>query len=102
MVQSSYIVYPYIKRFFLGLGRSVEKGKATHSSILAWRIPGTVEGCKESDMTERLSLSLSFICLAKGDIPGFCLKKLCVPKPKSLMKDFITGDQSGVSDKIRG
>ena len=26
----------------LGLGRSVEKGKATHSSILAWRIPWTV------------------------------------------------------------
>ena len=22
-----------------GLGRSLEKGKATHSSILAWRIP---------------------------------------------------------------
>ena len=25
-----------------GLGRSLEKGKATHSSILAWRIPRTV------------------------------------------------------------
>ena len=24
-----------------GLGRSLEKGKATHSSILAWRIPWT-------------------------------------------------------------
>ena len=24
-----------------GLGRSPEKGKATHSSILAWRIPRT-------------------------------------------------------------
>ena len=24
-----------------GLGRSPEKGKATHSSILAWRIPWT-------------------------------------------------------------
>ena len=31
----------------------LEKGKATHSSILAWRIPWTVEwGRKESDMTE--------------------------------------------------
>ena len=31
-----------------------EKGKADHSSILAWRIPWTV--CrKESDTTERLS-----------------------------------------------
>ena len=26
-----------------GLGRSLEKGKATHSSILAWRIPWTEE-----------------------------------------------------------
>ena len=29
----------------------------THSSILAWRIPWTVWGCKELDTTERLSLS---------------------------------------------
>jgi len=26
-----------------GSGRSLEKGAATHSSILAWRIPWTVE-----------------------------------------------------------
>ena len=39
-----------------------EKGMATHSSILAWRIPWTEglggyspRGCKESDMTEGLS-----------------------------------------------
>ena len=32
----------------------LEKGKATHSSILAWRSPW---GRKELDMTERLSLS---------------------------------------------
>ena len=40
----------------------LEKGKATHSSILAWRIPWTIcspWGCKESDMTEPLTLSLS-------------------------------------------
>ena len=37
----------------------LEKGMATHSSILAWRIPWTEEpgsygprGCKELDMTE--------------------------------------------------
>ena len=42
--------------------RSLEKGTATHSSILAWRIPGTEEpggysprGHKESDTTERLN-----------------------------------------------
>ena len=40
----------------------VEKAMATHSSILAWRIPGTGEpgelqpmGCKESDTTEQLT-----------------------------------------------
>ena len=39
----------------------LEKGMATHSSILAWKIPWTEEpdglqstGCKESDTTERL------------------------------------------------
>ena len=45
-----------------GLGRSLEEGMATHSSILAWRIPmdwgawwAAVHGCrKESDMTGRL------------------------------------------------
>ena len=41
------------------LGREdlLEKEMATHSSILAWKIPwmvepGSVWGCKESDMTE--------------------------------------------------
>ena len=43
----------------------MEKGTATHSSILAWRIPwteepvDTVHEVRESDMTERLTLSLS-------------------------------------------
>ena len=43
----------------LGWEGSLEKGKATHSSILACRIPWTVYsmGRKESDTTERLSLS---------------------------------------------
>ena len=39
----------------LGWEDPVEKGMATHSRILAWRIPW---GCKESDRTERLSLSV--------------------------------------------
>ena len=45
---------------FLGWEDPLEKGKATHSSILAWRIPWTIHsmGRKESDTTERLSLSL--------------------------------------------
>jgi len=39
----------------------LEKEKATHSSILAWRIPWAVYspwGLKESDTTKRLSLSI--------------------------------------------
>ena len=45
----------------LGWGDLLEKEMATHSSILAWKIPWTVEpgrlqsiGHKESDTTERL------------------------------------------------
>ena len=41
----------------LGLEDPLEKGKATHSSILAWRIHSPW-GHKESYTTERLSLSL--------------------------------------------
>ena len=37
----------------LGWKEPLEKGKATHSSILAWRIPWT---CKVLDTTEQLSL----------------------------------------------
>ena len=47
----------------LGSGRFLEKGMATHSSILAWKIPWTeepgglhtVHGVTESDTTEQLS-----------------------------------------------
>ena len=42
--------------WYLGLKYTLEEGMATHSSILAWRIPWTEEpcgqGCKESDTTE--------------------------------------------------
>ena len=42
----------------LGWEDPLEKGKATHSSILAWRIPWTSPwGRKESDTTEQLSHS---------------------------------------------
>lgn len=50
-----------IKVRSLGWEDPLEKGMATHSSLLAWRIPRTEEpgGCspwgrKESDTTERL------------------------------------------------
>ena len=44
----------------LGWEDPLEKGKTTHSSILAWGIPWTVYspwGCKELDTTEQLSLN---------------------------------------------
>ena len=44
-----------------GLKDLLEKGKATHSSILAWRMYSPW-GCKESDMTERFSLT--YVCAA--------------------------------------
>ena len=41
----------------LGSGRSPEKGMATHSSILAWRIPWTEEpGTKRQTQLKRLSM----------------------------------------------
>ena len=50
----------------LGKEDPLEKEMATHSGILAWRIPGTEEpggyslwGCKDSDMTEQLIHTLS-------------------------------------------
>ena len=45
----------------LGQEDPLEKGKATHSSILVWRIHGLYSpwGGKESDTTEQLSLLLS-------------------------------------------
>ena len=44
----------------LGWDDPLEKGKGTHSSILAWRIPRTSPwGHKEPDMTDRLPLTHS-------------------------------------------
>ena len=50
----------------LGWGDPLEKGMATRSRILAWRIPRIGEPgglqsvcCKELDTTEQLTLSLS-------------------------------------------
>ena len=45
----------------LGWEDPLEKGQATHSSILAWRVPWTVYpwGCKESDTTEAYSVVCS-------------------------------------------
>ena len=56
---------------FLGQEDPLKKGMTTHSTISAWEIPWTEEpdgpqrGCKESDMTERLTLSRDNLCLFK-------------------------------------
>ena len=49
---------------------ALEKEMATHSSVLAWRIPGTEEpggyhlwGCTELDMTEGNGTPLQYSCL---------------------------------------
>ena len=84
---------------FLGWEDPLEKGTATSSNILAWRIPWTEEpgrlqslGWKESDTTKRLSLHLihlfpiaSFLYLLEGFIcfsysPSF-LKQTLVSYP---------------------
>ena len=57
----------------LGQEDPLKKGMTTHSIIPSWEIPWTEEphglqrGCKESDMIERLKLSLSRdnLCLFK-------------------------------------
>ena len=53
---------------FLGQEVPLKEGMATHSSILAWRIPWTEEpgglqsmGSHELDMTERLSIAQTYI-----------------------------------------
>ena len=50
----------------LGWEDPLEKGKATHSSILAWRIPW---GLKELDATEWLSHQgiKSLLCVSPGE-----------------------------------
>ena len=63
--------------WFLGWKDPLEKGYATHSSILAWRIPWSYSpwGCKESDMTEWLSLSPKGKGL-KGTKDEFCTSQV--------------------------
>ena len=56
---------------FLGWEDPLERGKATHFSILAWRIP---RDPKESDMTERLSRSQTHI----HTVFFFFRSKICI------------------------
>ena len=69
----------------LGWEDPLEKGKAIHSSILAWRIPWTVQpqSHKESDTTEGLSAELSS---CEKDLRLISLKCLL---PGPLEKRFV-------------
>ena len=66
---------------------ALEKEMATHSSVLAWRIPGTGEpgglpslGRTESDTTEWLQFHFSLSCVGEGN--GNPLQCSCLENPR--------------------
>ena len=69
---------------YMGWEDVLEKVTATHSSILAWRIPWTVRsspwGHKELDTTEQLHLHFSLLCIGEGN--GNPLQCSCLENPR--------------------
>ena len=66
---------------------ALEKEMATHSSVLAWRVPGMAElgrllslGHTESDTTERLHFHVSLSCIGEGN--GNPLQCSCLENPR--------------------
>ena len=55
---------------FLGQEDPLEKGMATHSSILAWRIPWSETMESERDTTEQLHFYVQGRCLPRGGAGG--------------------------------
>ena len=78
----------------LGGEDPLEKGMATHSSILAWKIPWTrnlvgysPQSCKELDMTERLSSTCMILTVS---YPRVTNKLICSPHYKFIsLKSYI-------------
>ena len=66
----------------LGWEDPLEKGKATYSSILAWRIPWTIWGRKELDTTERLHFHFSLSCIGEGN--GNPFQCSCLENPRDV------------------
>ena len=91
----------------LGWEDPLEKGKATHSSILAWRLPGLYSpwGCKESDTTEQLSpshdsLNLGMLYLSSAD--RFQLEYLNEAPEVCLAQRRWRDGNSGASKQVAG
>ena len=86
---------------FLGWEDPLEKGKAIHSGILAWRIPWTVYnpwGRKESDTTERLFTFLwtgfNLLSPAQSDALSDLMLKYATSNP-TVPAGFMKGKPSG-------
>ena len=72
MVKNPPIIQELHETWVRSLGREdrLEEGTATHSSILAWRIPWTEEpgGLQSMNMTERLSLHYDDSCIDNKEV----------------------------------
>ena len=84
----------------LGWEGSLEKGKATHSSILACRIPWTVYnpwGRKEADTTEQLTFlwpGFNLLSPAQSDVLSDLMLKYATSNP-TVPAGFMKGKPSG-------
>ena len=76
---------------------SWEREHSTHSSILAWRILYSPWGCKKSDMTERLSLSL-FSSMVASKLSGFLHVSSEYSGDRGIVRE---GEGSGESEGAR-
>ena len=76
---------------------------ATHSSILAWRIPMGYSswGCKESDMTEQLSTALR-AGQGKKDVSQYPPSCSMILGSRGGQSGESPGDHSGVRCQIPG
>ena len=89
----------------LGWEDPLGKGKATHSRILAWRIPWTEEpgglpsmGSKELNMTERLSTAYSWL----GCHCAECLMKFSPEIQKTFREIFLLAeDRNETRNQLR-
>ena len=66
---------------------ALEKEMSTHSSVLAWRIPGMVEpgglqsmGLRRADTTEQLHFHFSLSCIGEGNVNP--LQCFCLENPR--------------------